>query len=141
MLKPQWQAALAAMLAFTALGSAAQMSWPSDPPALPPGAVWVVPQTQVYVTPVYPLQGGYVTPSYPFQGQIAVPSEGYPPNRNLNLDNRAPAVWPVNPPTRQAAPRTDGQFGHAQPGWGSMQPQWAPGGEASREEGWGRRRN
>lgn len=126
MLRFQWPPFLAGTLACTAWGSAAQMNSPTYPPALPPGAVWVVPQGQVYVQPVYP-----------FQGQIAVPSEGYPSNRNLNLDNRAPAVGPINPPPQQAKPHAQGQFGHVQPGWGSMPNQRQPNGE----ESWKNRRN
>lgn len=126
MLTFQWPPFFVGTLACTALASSAQMNGSAYPPALPPGAVWVVPQGQVYGQPVYP-----------FQGQIAVPSEGYPSNRNLNLGNRAPAVGPVNPPPQQVRPHAQGQFGHGHPTWGPIPPQRQPNGD----DGWGNRRN
>ena len=49
--------------------------------------------------------------------------DGYPSNRNLNLDDRSPRLGPTLPDRRQAAQHPHGRPGAAAPGWGALHQQ------------------
>lgn len=49
--------------------------------------------------------------------------DGYPSNRNLNLDDRSPRLGPTVPDRRGSAPQPHGRPGAGAPGWGSMHQQ------------------
>ena len=52
--------------------------------------------------------------------------DGYPSNRNLNLDDRSPRLGPTLPDRREAAPQPHGRPGAGAPGWGAMHQQPEP---------------
>ena len=52
--------------------------------------------------------------------------DGYPSNRNLNLDDRSPRLGPTLPDRRESAAPPHGRPGAGAPGWGSMHQQPEP---------------
>ena len=61
--------------------------------------------------------------------------DGYPSNRNLNLDDRTPRLGPTLPNRRDSEPQPYRRFGNGAAGFGSVQP--LP--DAARGEGWRQR--
>lgn len=57
-------------------------------------------------------------PGVPYEG---LRTDGYPSNRNLNLDDRSPRLGPTLPQRREAAPAD--RPGNGVPDWGSMHQQ------------------
>lgn len=70
-------------------------------------------------------------PARVYGGVQGVPYEGlrvdgYPSNRNLNLDDRSPRLGPTLPDRREPAPHSHGRPGAGAPGWGAMHQQPEP---------------
>lgn len=76
-------------------------------------------------------------PARVYGGVQGVPYEGlrvdgYPSNRNLNLDDRSPRLGSTLPDRREAAPYPQSRSGGGAPGWGSLhQPPEAPRGDGA----------